>query len=219
VLRGNVFRRNTVALFSDGSTRLVVERNTFADNGWAIQLQANTQDAVVARNDFTGNTFDVATNGGEGGSSRFAGNHWDEYRGYDLDRDGTGDVPHRPVRLFSMIVASHEASMVLLRSFFVDLLDAAERVFPTLTPATIADATPSMRPNRTAISSNHGAVSSCPSSSHDAPCGRDTTPAARATRSDDIGIGRVAPAKQARRVAGAAGVVAPSSSNPTGTLP
>jgi nitrous oxidase accessory protein len=156
VLRGNVFRRNTVALFSDGSTRLVVDGNAFADNGWAIQLQANTQDARVTRNDFTGNTFDVATNGGDGGSSRFAGNYWDEYRGYDRDRDGTGDVPHRPVRLFSMVVASHEASMVLLRSFFVGLLDAAERVFPSLTPALAIDTAPAMRPNHVVAKGSHG---------------------------------------------------------------
>lgn len=146
VLRGNTFRRNTVALFSDGTTRLVAEGNTFAANGWAVQLQANSQDAVFRRNDFSGNTFDVATNGREP-SATFAGNHWDDYRGYDRDRDGTGDVPHRPVRLFSMIVANSEPSMVLLRSFFVDLLDAAERVIPALTPATLADASPAMRRN------------------------------------------------------------------------
>jgi nitrous oxidase accessory protein len=158
VLRGNVFRRNTVALFSDGSTRLVVDRNAFTGNGWAVQLQANTQDAVFTNNDFAGNTFDVATNAQEGTSSRFAGNWFDDYRGYDLDRDGIGDVPHRPVRLYSLIVASHEASLVLLRSFFVDLLDAAERVFPALTPATLADDAPAMRPNLSATStrSSHG---------------------------------------------------------------
>ena len=148
VLRGNVFRRNTVALFSDGSTRLVADGNTFADNGWAVQLQANSQDASFTRNDFLGNTFDVATNASTDASSRFAGNYWDSYRGWDRDRDGTGDVPHRPVRLYSMIVASHEPSLVLLRSFFVGLLDAAERAFPSLTPATLADASPSMKPNR-----------------------------------------------------------------------
>lgn len=150
VLKRNVFRRNTVALFSDGSTRPVVDGNTFADNGWAVQLQANTQDAVFTRNDFTGNTFDVATNARESASTRFAGNWWDDYRGYDLDRDGVGDVPHRPVRLFSLVVASHDAAVVLLRSFFVDLLDGAERVFPALTPATLVDPAPAMRPHRAA---------------------------------------------------------------------
>jgi nitrous oxidase accessory protein len=145
VLVGNVFRGNTVGLFADGATRLVVARNRFHGNGWAVQLQANTQDARVDANDFVGNTFDVATNA-RNASAAFAGNYYDDYRGYDLDRDGRGDVPHRPVRLFSLLVANHEPSMALLRSFFVDLLDAAERVLPALTPATIADAAPAMRP-------------------------------------------------------------------------
>jgi nitrous oxidase accessory protein len=49
------------------------------------------------------------------------------------------------VRLFSLVVANHEAAMVLLRSFFVGLLDTAERVLPALTPATLEDRTPAMR--------------------------------------------------------------------------
>jgi nitrous oxidase accessory protein len=156
VLERNVFVRNTVALFSDGSTRLVARGNSFTANGWAVQLQANSQDASFTGNDFAGNTFDVATNASEDGTSRFAGNWFEEYRGYDLDRDGTGDVPHRPVRLYSMIVSSHESSLVLLRSFFVDLLDAAERAFPALTPATLADTAPAMRPNQPVVSAKSG---------------------------------------------------------------
>ena len=31
-------------------------------------------------------------------ATRFSGNYWDRYSGYDLDRDGTGDVPFAPVR-------------------------------------------------------------------------------------------------------------------------
>ncbi|MGZ8469512.1 MAG: nitrous oxide reductase family maturation protein NosD [Gemmatirosa sp.] len=147
VLVGNVFARNTVALLVDGATRLVVTGNRFERNGWAVQLQANTQDAGFTDNDFLGNTFDVATNA-RNASAAFAGNYYDGYRGYDLDRDGRGDVPHRPVRLFSLLVANNEPALVLLRSFFVDLLDAAERVIPALTPETIADAHPAMRPNR-----------------------------------------------------------------------
>ena len=145
VLRGNRFSRNTVGLFSDGATRLVATGNEFRGNGWAVQLQANTQDGRFTGNDFLANTFDVATNAGSS-TTVFDGNHFDEYAGYDLDRDGVGDVPHRPVRLFSLIVASHEAALVLLRSFFVGLLDAAERVIPALTPEMLVDAHPAMRP-------------------------------------------------------------------------
>jgi nitrous oxidase accessory protein len=75
----------------------------------------------------------------------FAGNYWDSYRGYDLNRDGTGDVPHRPVRLFSLLVERNAPALILMRSAFVELLDGAERLIPTLTPDALVDAAPSMR--------------------------------------------------------------------------
>ena len=144
-VRRNRFRGNTTALFLDGATRPVVEANEFTGNGRAVRLDANTQDGRFAGNDFGGNTFDVTTNA-RAVSSTFDGNFWDEYAGYDLNRDGVGDVPFRPVRLFSIIVERNEPALVLLRSFFVGALDAAERVVPSLTPETLADAHPSMRP-------------------------------------------------------------------------
>ena len=63
---------------------------------------------------------------------------------YDLDRNGRGDVPFRPVRLFSLFVANNPPSVVLMRSAFVDVLDAAERALPVLTPQTLVDASPLM---------------------------------------------------------------------------
>jgi nitrous oxidase accessory protein len=146
-LTRNVFHGNTTGLLADGASRLVATDNEFSDNGWAVKLDANTQDGRFERNVFAGNTFDVATNSREH-STTFAGNYWDEYRGYDLNKDGVGDVPHRPVRLFSLLVARNQPALILLRSAFVGLLDAAERVLPALTPEMLADATPSMRRRR-----------------------------------------------------------------------
>jgi nitrous oxidase accessory protein len=144
VLTGNRFATNSVGLLVDGATRLQATGNTFADNGWAVKLMASTQGATFTGNEFVGNTFDVATNSRET-TSAFAGNYWDDYQGYDLDRDGIGDVPHHPVRLFSLLSAQNEPSLIMLRSPFVALLDAAERVLPALTPETLADARPLMR--------------------------------------------------------------------------
>lgn len=144
VLTGNHFTRNTVGLLVDGATRLRAEHNEFTENGWAVKLLASAQDGRFTRNDFTGNTFDVATNSRETTTS-FSGNYWDDYRGYDLNRDGTGDVPHHPVRLFSLLVAQNEPVLITLRSPFVALLDLAERVLPSLTPETLVDASPSMQ--------------------------------------------------------------------------
>ena len=143
-LERNVFLRNTVAVVADGANRLRAVDNDFIDNGWAVKLEASTDEALFSRNNFSGNTFDVATNSSRP-SAVFAGNYWEDYTGYDLNRDGVGDVPFRPVRLFSMVVAENAPSIVLLRSSFVRLLDTAERVIPALTPETLADATPAMK--------------------------------------------------------------------------
>jgi len=143
-LERNVFARNTTALVADGANRLVAEHNDFVDNGWAVRLEASTDEASFTHNNFAGNTFDVATNSNLQ-STTFAGNYWDDYGGFDVDRNGVGDVPHRPVRLFSMIVAQNPPAIILMRSPFVRLLDAAERVIPALTPEALEDGTPAMR--------------------------------------------------------------------------
>ncbi len=140
----NIFARNTSGLSADGATRLYASHNTFLDNGWALKLQSSTEDAVFIGNNFAGNTFDVSTNS-RSTSSKFIGNYWSQYEGYDLNGDGKGDVPHHPVRLTSVVVAEHEPALILLRSNFLELLDAAERAFPALTPATLEDSAPSMR--------------------------------------------------------------------------
>jgi nitrous oxidase accessory protein len=143
-LEGNHFRRNTVGLLADGANRLHATHNDFESNGWALKLMASTDDGHFVRNNFLGNSFDVASNSRQS-SNEFSGNYWDNYRGYDLNHDGVGDVPFHPVRLFSLLVQSNETSLILLRSLFVSLLDAAERTLPTLTPATLVDRAPAMR--------------------------------------------------------------------------
>lgn len=140
----NLFADNSTGLVAEGATRLVVAGNTFARNGWAVRVMANLSDGRFERNRFLGNTFDVTTNG-RFTPVEFRENYWDAYTGYDLDRDGVGDVPFRPVRLFSILVARREPATILLRSFFANLLDLAERVMPVLTPETVVDRRPLMR--------------------------------------------------------------------------
>ena len=143
-IQGNVFLKNTVGIYAEGANRNVFARNDFTENGWAIKLMANAQDNLFTRNNFIGNSFDVGTNGRHH-SSRFEENYWDAYRGYDLDRDGYGDIPFRPVRLFSLIIERAESSILLLRCLFVQVLDAAERALPSLTPDTLTDNKPAMK--------------------------------------------------------------------------
>lgn len=140
----NTFRSNSVGLHLEDANRNQVLGNRMERNGWALRLMASADDNTVARNDFTGNAFDVVAVG-DHNTTRLRDNYWDAYRGYDIDRDGVGDVPHHPVRFFALIVENNPPALVLLRSFLLDLLDLAERVLPVLTPASVVDTAPSMR--------------------------------------------------------------------------
>jgi nitrous oxidase accessory protein len=144
VIHGNTFTRNTTGLHVEASNRLRVGRNRFLRNGWALRLMANSSQGLYEDNHFEANAFDVATNGRQN-DSRFARNYWDRHRGYDLDKDGYADEPYRPVSVFSHVVADQSPALVLLRGLFVDLLDAAERAFPLLTPVSLQDTQPLMR--------------------------------------------------------------------------
>lgn len=144
-IEDNVFERNTTGIFAEGGARLAVRGNVFRGNGWAVRLMANCDRNEFTGNSFFANTFDVATNSTRS-TSRFNGNHWDAYRGYDLNRDGIGDIPYKPVRVFSSIVENNPPAIVLLNSFIVGLLDVTERVLPTLTSVALSDGRPLMKP-------------------------------------------------------------------------
>lgn len=143
-LIGNRFVNSSTGLYLEGASRLDIRDNLFRANGWAVRLMADALDNRFTGNRFEGNAFDVATNS-RTVRSTFDGNWWDSYRGYDLDRDGRGDVPFRPVRFFALVVEKHPEALLMLRSPVTSVLDAAERVFPVLTPP-LADERPLMRP-------------------------------------------------------------------------
>lgn len=142
---GNRFVGNTSGIYMEGTSRTKFERNLFQANGWAVQLQASCDDNRFEHNNFIGNTFDIATNGSLV-LNQTNQNYWDKYQGYDLDRNGRGDVPYYPVSLFSMVVERMPPAMLLWRSFMVYLLDRAESVLPVITPEDLKDHSPSMKP-------------------------------------------------------------------------
>ncbi len=143
-IKHNVFIRNTTGIHVEGSARIRYEENDFIENGWAVNFLGGSYDNFFYHNNFIGNTFDVAYFG-RVNNNRFEENYWNKYTGYDLDRDGYGDVPYRPVDLFTYMVNEIPETIVLLRSFFVQILNFAEQVVPVLTPADIYDPKPLMQ--------------------------------------------------------------------------
>lgn len=144
-IRNNIFFRNTIGIHLEGSSRLQVQENTFKGNGWAVKIQASCEDNFFNRNNFKGNSFDVGTNGTLV-LNNFDKNYWDKYEGYDLNRDGNGDIPFHPVSLYSMIVEQNPHTLMLFRSFATQLMDKAEKAIPGITPVNLADNQPRMKP-------------------------------------------------------------------------
>ena len=142
-LSGNHFNKNTAAIFMDGCNRTFVEKNVFSNNGWGLKIQANCMDNTIKNNNFLKNTFDVSTNGTLL-LNKFEYNYWDKYTGYDLNKDKIGDVPYRPLSLYSVIVESNPTAMLLYRSLIVTLLDQSEKKIPSLTPENFIDEKPLM---------------------------------------------------------------------------
>ena len=144
-VEGNLFIRNTVGVMMEGSNRIIVMKNIFESNGWAMKIQASCMDNTITQNNFKANSFDMATNG-DLVLNKFERNYWDKYEGYDLNRNGIGDVPYHPVSMFSMISERNSSSMMLFRSFIVGLLDKAEKMLPVITPVDLKDDQPLMKP-------------------------------------------------------------------------
>lgn len=140
----NTFFKNTVAIHLEGTSRIKIERNSFKENGWAIKVQASCENNDFTQNNFKGNSFDVGTNGSIS-LNTFANNYWDKYEGYDINKDGIGDIPYHPVSMYSMIVEQNPATLMLFRSFTVQLLDKAEKAIPSLTPENLTDEKPLMK--------------------------------------------------------------------------
>ncbi len=140
----NTFLKNTVAIHLEGTSRIDIEKNTFKENGWALKVQASCEKNNFHHNNFTGNSFDVGTNGSIS-LNKFYNNYWDKYEGYDINKDGIGDVAYHPVSMYSMIVEQNPHALMLFRSFTVQLLDKAERAIPSLTPENLLDDKPLMK--------------------------------------------------------------------------
>lgn len=140
----NLFQENTIGIKGEGCTRINYKNNTFLRNGWAIKIAGACYTNIFEKNDFLHNSLDLAYNT-KINDNKFINNYWSDYTGYDLNNDGVGDIPYRPVKLFSYVVNKTPEALVLLRSLFVDIINFSEKVSPVFTPDNLIDEKPLMK--------------------------------------------------------------------------
>ncbi len=151
LVEGNLFHENTKGLFMDIADRCTIRNNTFVANGWAIDLFSSCKNNVFYNNLFMASVFDVSGNVKETSNyffhpTRCRGNYWDSYRGYDLDGDGIGDVPHRPVSFFARLAKRYPDMTIFSLSPVAEAIDFAEKLLPVFSGEGFLDRYPLVKP-------------------------------------------------------------------------
>jgi nitrous oxidase accessory protein len=98
-VENNEILGNATGLYSDGSPFDPGSVNKFRGNRWAfndvaVQFHSNTVGNAFEQNTFSNNYSDVAVQGGVGATAtKWRGNFWDAYQGFDRQGRGVGDTP------------------------------------------------------------------------------------------------------------------------------
>lgn len=139
----NTFIHNTTGIFLDSSPLQLDEHNVFEDNVLRLSDSAITFQSSGARNRFTANSFkDNQTQvrvegGGDAMEVAWDGNHFDDYRGYDLNDDGVGDVAYELRDLGDDLVSRHPELALFRGSPTLGLVTAAGELIPLFAPKTL----------------------------------------------------------------------------------
>jgi nitrous oxidase accessory protein len=135
----NVIVANRVGIYAEAvpttpSGEAVFTRNVIAGNEVGLALQSNAA-LTVTDNRITENLTDVRPLGRQlSAAMRWSrdgrGNRWSQYRGFDADRDGIGDVPHRVSDAMDALVRRSPLAQAFLYTPAHLALEAAARMFP-----------------------------------------------------------------------------------------
>jgi nitrous oxidase accessory protein len=142
---------NTTGTYIDNTPRtedqpLVVEDSIVALNEVGLGMHTTGAGVRFRRDDFRDNAELVQVDGGSDALvATFEGNHFSDYQGYDLDGDGTGDVPYE-VKLLSHELTDGKPTLRLFQgTVALGTIDAIARAVPVLAAKRVlADPRPRM---------------------------------------------------------------------------
>lgn len=110
-------------------------RNRIAYSGVGIQFLSDNTGNIFRDNYFDSNITQVAVGGG-GSANRheWRGNYWDDYEGFDRDRNGIGDTPYELYSYADQIWMDIPLAQFFKASPMLEVLDFLERLAPFSSP-------------------------------------------------------------------------------------
>jgi nitrous oxidase accessory protein len=149
----NFFVHNTVGIYIDASPlwpddHVAFERNALRLSDVGVAFLANPTRVSFRQNQFRDNRTQVRVDGrGDALGAEWNGNDFDDYAGYDLDDDGTGDVPYELRDVSSELAGRYPAVALFRGSAALALLEIIGRVVPIAQPRLLlVDCAPRLRP-------------------------------------------------------------------------
>ena len=149
VARSNLILDNSRGLFMNNTNASTIVGNDVVDNDLAVQLNGGCDENIFYDNNFINNLSELLLDVSDR-ETRWAnddnGNFWTRYRGYDLDRDGIGDIPFVIQNVFQILESDVPEVRFYLLSPAAELLRAAEETLPILKIGDAKDPRPLIRP-------------------------------------------------------------------------
>ncbi len=113
-----------------------IRHNRFAFNGIGILFNSEVGGNRMVDNIFEGNLTQVAYGGRSGSAAKnfWEGNFWDDYLGFDRNKDGIGDQKHELMAYADQIWMEMPVARFFRSSPVMELLDFLERLAPFSAP-------------------------------------------------------------------------------------
>jgi nitrous oxidase accessory protein len=113
-----------------------IKDNLIAYNGVGILFLNDWTGNQIEGNHFKGNITQVAVSGGgkTANRNRWYGNYWDDYEGFDLNRDGIGDAPYELYSYADRLWMDVPPARFFKGSPVLEVLDFLERLAPFTAP-------------------------------------------------------------------------------------
>ena len=151
----NTLARDAVGIYIDTSPlqlsdTLAIRGNTLQLDQAAFVFHASGHRLTIADNDLADNDLQVRVDGGGTATDvDWHGNYFDDYAGYDLDGDGTGDVAYQLRSLSGQLIGEHADLAIFRGTPALGLVDAAAHLDPLYQPQLVlTDPRPRMEAHR-----------------------------------------------------------------------
>jgi len=140
----NLFIDNRVGIYMDNSPHLAnswneLSNNIIAYNDVGVSMMPSIERNKIYGNSFIDNYEQVEVRGGgvlKGNkwNTEKRGNYWSDYKGFDENNDGIGDIPYVSEKLFEQLIDKNKALRIFIYSPVSKAIELASQAFPVFKP-------------------------------------------------------------------------------------